>query len=83
MRCASCGGAAHPASGCQYEAVGAPIRVDAGILGILDELGVPHCETPRQGFLVTVSPEPPPPMPSKSFLEILDETFGVVGSKDG
>ncbi len=58
--------------------VGKPIKVTQEIIDILDELGVPHVEAPRQGFLVTVSPEPLPAPSTKSFIDVLQEAFGDV-----
>lgn len=56
--------------------VSKPIKVTQEIIDILDELGVPHVEAPRQGFLITVSPEPLPAPPMKSFIDVLQEAFG-------
>lgn len=48
------------------------IRVKASILEILDELGVPPTEVPRQGFVVKTSPAPLPRLEGGGILAFLD-----------
>lgn len=59
-----------------------PIPVGSGILEVLDALGVPHREAPRQMFKIEVSDAPLPPPPKVSFIEQLEEAFANVEPRD-
>lgn len=52
-----------------------PIRVGSGILEVLDALGVPHVEGPRQVFDVKVSDAPLPAMEGPGVVAQLEESF--------
>jgi N6-adenosine-specific RNA methylase IME4 len=52
-----------------------PIRVGSGILEVLDALGVPHVEGPRQMFEVEVSDAPLPAMEGPGIVAQLEELF--------
>lgn len=55
-----------------------PIPVSSGILEVLDALGVPHVESPRQMFKVEVSDEPLSRVEGPGVVAILEETFAGV-----
>jgi len=55
-----------------------PIPVGSGILEVLDALGVPHHESPRQMFEINVSNEPLPPPPAVSAIEMIEAAFADV-----
>lgn len=60
--------------------VSKPIPVGSGILEVLDALGVPRHESPRQMFESKVSNEPPPPPPAASAIEMIEAAFADVES---
>jgi len=51
------------------------LRVGSGILEVLDALGVPHVEAPRQMFEVEVSDAPLPAMEGPGIVAQLEEAF--------